>query len=108
MKNELKAAILKEFADHASIQETYTHGCAAGSCPSCFIYNRPIVEFFDKWEDEIEDEMEDDDITYDSLVPAKKECQSLMTYKIAAVWWVVECACGEFCNNASDSELLDD
>ena len=61
------------------------YGCAAGV--SDFIYSSELCEFFDKYEDEIETELDTYGLTYADLVDTTdfwtmQECK--------AVWFVVE------------------
>ena len=90
MDSDLKAAILDEFCDYDSVVAVAEHGCESGAGPASFIYNSQIVDFFDKWRLEIENEMGEADINYDMLAP---DCNSLTIYKVKATWWIVECVC---------------
>ena len=70
------------------------YGCAK-TAPNGFTYTADIVKFFHEWENEIESEMEDCDVSYDALSPGGTMSQ----LKTAAVWWIVESVCGEVVAN---------
>jgi len=76
------------FDDADEIKDVARYGCAGGV--SGFIYSTELAEFFDAYEEQIEDIMDMAGITYQDLVP---EAQTMQQYKEAAVWFAVEDYC---------------
>ena len=75
--------------DIEDMQEIVNHGCASGVCNQ-HIYYADTISFFNKYEDEILDELE---CCYgiDTLVDLFKEANaSLDQYKNNAVWLYIE------------------
>ena len=84
----LYSALAARFTDADEIKDVARYGCSGGV--SGFIYSTELAEFFDKYEDEIEDVMDDYGVTYQYLVP---EAETMQQYKEAAVWFIVESYC---------------
>ena len=89
--------LCSRFDDPAEIKDVANYGCSGGV--SGFIYSTELAEFFDHYEDQIENVMYDFDITYQDLVP---NAQTMQQYKEAAVWFVVEDYCQQALNVLED------
>ena len=76
------------FDDPAELKDVATYGCSGGV--SGFIYYTEINEFFDAYEEQIENIMDMAGITYQDLVPNADSIQAL---KCSAVWFAVEDYC---------------
>jgi hypothetical protein len=76
------------FDDPTELKDVAISGCAGGV--SGFIYYNEINEFFDAYEEQIENIMDMAGITYQDLVPNADSIQSL---KCTAVWFAVEDYC---------------
>ena len=85
MTNRLFAALEERFDDIDEVKDIERHGMSGGV--SGFIYTYETREFFFKYEDEIEDLMYQNDITYPDLTD---QCADISTYMNAAVWYAVE------------------
>jgi hypothetical protein len=83
-------ALAERFDDMDEIKDVAEYGCAAGV--SGFIYSTELAEFFDKYEDEIEDQLDSFGIKYDELIDAN-EFYTMQELKEKAVWVVVETYC---------------
>mgnify|MGYP000184896565 CR=1 FL=1 len=83
-------ALAERFDDMDEIKDVAEYGCAAGV--SGFIYSTELAEFFDKYEDEIEDQLDSLCIKYDELIDAN-EFYTMQELKEKAVWVVVELYC---------------
>jgi hypothetical protein len=81
-------ALTARFDDADEIKDVANYGCAGGV--SGFIYYTEINEFFDAYEEQIENSMDMAGITYQDLVPNADSIQSL---KCSAVWFAVEDYC---------------
>ena len=92
--------LCSRFDDPAEIKDVANYGCSGGV--SGFIYNAEIVEFFDHYEEQIEDVMYDAGITYQDLVP---DANNIMELKVKAVWFVVEDYC-QHALNVLEDELV--
>ena len=80
-------SILKSY-DLEQLSDIAEHGCASG-CASEHIYYTQTSEFFDKFEDEIEDYMLDnfgDDFMHEVTIG----CQSLTEIKNKLTWTFIE------------------
>lgn len=89
--------LCSRFDDPAEIKDVANYGCSGGV--SGFIYSTELAEFFDHYEDQIENVMDDYGITYQELVP---DAQTMQQYKEAAVWFVVEDYCQQALNVLED------
>ena len=83
-------ALAERFDDMDEIKDVAEYGCAAGV--SGFIYSSELCEFFDKYEDEIEDELDTLGLTYADLVDTT-DFWTMQECKEKAVWCVVEMYC---------------
>ena len=59
-------ALAERFDDMDEIKDVAEYGCFAGV--SGFIYSTELAEFFDKYEDEIEDELDSLGLKYTDLI----------------------------------------
>ena len=89
------------FDDPAELKDVANYGCSGGV--SGFIYSTELAEFFDAYEEQIEDIMDMAGITYQDLVP---EAQTMQQYKEAAVWFAVEDYCQSLAIEAEMNEYL--
>ncbi len=83
----LLLTLANRFDDPDEIRDISNHGISGGF--SGFIYSTELAEFFDRFEDEIADELEALDVTLSQLV----EDESRWTFqeiKEKSVWIVVE------------------
>ena len=94
-------ALTARFTDADEIKDVANYGCAGGV--SDFIYSGELAEFFNNYEDEIEDVMYDYGITYQELVP---DAQTMQQYREKAVWFVVENYCQSLAIDAEMDEYL--
>jgi hypothetical protein len=76
------------FTDADEIKDVATHGCSAGV--SGFIYYHETTKFFDAYEDEIYDYLNDCGVTIRDLCTND---DTITTLKNSLVWCVVECWC---------------
>ena len=83
-------ALAERFDDMDEIKDVAEYGCQAGV--SDFIYSSELAEFFDKYEDEIEDEHDTYGLKYQDLVDTN-EFYTMQECKEKAVWVVVEMYC---------------
>ena len=89
-------ALAERFDDMDEIKDVAEYGCAAGV--SDFIYSTELAEFFDKYEDEIESELDVLDITYAELFD-RNGFWTMQEAKEKAVWCIVEM----YCHNRVDA-----
>ena len=83
-------ALAERFDDMDEIKDVAEYGMASGF--SGFIYSTEIAEFFDKYEDEIETELDTLGFTYTDLIDTD-EFWTLQECKEKAVWCIVEMYC---------------
>ena len=83
-------ALAERFDDLDECKDVAEYGCAAGV--SDFIYSSELAEFYDKYEDEIETELDSLGLTYADLVDTT-DFWTLQECKEKAVWCVVEMYC---------------
>lgn len=83
-------ALAERFDDMDEIKDVAEYGCAAGV--SDFIYSSELAEFYDKYEDEIETELDALGLTYADLVDTT-DFWTLQECKEKAVWCIVEMYC---------------
>ena len=91
-------ALAERFDDMDEIKDVAEYGCSAGV--SGFIYSTELAEFFDKYEDEIESELDARYLTYTDLVDTD-QFWTLQDCKEKAVWNIVEMYCWDRVNAAS-------
>ena len=91
-------ALAERFDDMDEIKDVAEYGCQAGV--SDFIYSTEIAEFFDKYEDEIEDELDTYGLKYDDLLDTS-EFYTMQELKEKAVWSIVELYCQQRVEAAS-------
>jgi hypothetical protein len=84
----LQETLSNRFTDKDEIETICNHGCSGGV--SGFIYSTELYRFFEQYEDEIEDLLDDNGIELVSLVP---DFQTFQQLREAACWWVVEHHC---------------
>ena len=85
----LHEALIARFTDATEIQDVANHGCAGGV--NGFIWNHEVAEFFDQYELEIYDYLNDCDLSMKDFV--KDSCATITTLKVDMVWCVVELWC---------------
>tara|TARA_A100001035_G_scaffold220634_1_gene180714 strand:- start:5982 stop:6275 length:294 start_codon:yes stop_codon:yes gene_type:complete len=83
-------ALAERFDDMDEIKDVAEYGCAAGV--SDFIYSTELAEFFDKYEDEIESELDVYGLKYEDLLDTS-EFYTMQELKEKAVWCIVEMYC---------------
>ena len=83
-------ALAERFDDMDEIKDVAEYGCQAGV--SDFIYSTELAEFFDKYEDEIEDELDSLGLKYEDLLDTS-EFYTMQELKEKAVWCIVEVYC---------------
>ena len=83
-------ALAERFDDMDEIKDVAEYGCAAGV--SDFIYSSELASFFDRYEDEIETELDAYGLTYDDLVDTT-DFWTMQECKEQAVWAIVELYC---------------
>lgn len=83
-------ALAERFDDMDEIKDVAEYGCSAGV--SDFIYSTELAEFFDKYEDEIESELDSLGLKYTDLIDTD-EFWTLQECKEKAVWCIVEMYC---------------
>ena len=89
-KPTLEATLDARFSDPEyldELQDICKHGMSAGF--SGFIYSSELYDFFEKYEDEIEDMLDDADIALSQLVE-HDETWTLQQIREKATWAVVE------------------
>ena len=94
--SRLTDALDSHFEDNDDVMNVAEHGCSGGV--NGFIYNNEIRTFFFKYEDEIEQILDDEGLSYDDLINNNKENVYLQEYIQGAVWYVVERYCQEQAN----------
>ena len=90
-------ALAERFDDMDEIKDVAEYGCAAGV--SDFIYSTELAEFFDKYEDEIESELDVYGLKYEDLLDTS-EFYTMQELKEKAVWCIVEMYCHNRVNAA--------
>ena len=89
----LEDALAARFTNAGEIQDVAKHGCSGGV--SGFIYNKEIRDFFNEYEDDIENTIAD--LGYDIKDLADAETNSVMELINKMVWIVVENHCQTQC-----------
>ena len=85
-------ALAERFDDMDECKDVAEYGCSAGV--NGFLYSSELCEFFDKYEDEIEDELDAYGLTYADLVDTT-DFWTMQECKEKAVWFVVETYCNQ-------------
>jgi len=85
----LHEALIARFTDATEIRDVANHGCAGGV--DGFIWNHEVAEFFDQYEEEIYDYLNDCDLSMKDFV--KDSGATITTLKVDMVWCVVELWC---------------
>ncbi len=86
----LLLTLAARFDDPDEIRDISNHGITGGF--SGFIYSTELAEFFDRFEDEIADELEEIGVTLSQLVE-DETCWTFQEVKEKSVWIVVEMYC---------------
>ena len=86
-KSTLEATLEARFDDPDELKDICVHGMSAGF--SGFIYSSELYDFFEKYEDEIEDLLSEADIALSQLV-ARDETWTLQEIREKATWAAVE------------------
>ena len=89
-------ALAERFDDMDEIKDVAEYGCSGGV--SGFIYSTELAEFFDKYEDEIESELDVYGLKYEDLLDTS-EFYTMQELKEKAVWCIVEM----YCHNRVDA-----
>ena len=91
-ESRLTVALDKRFDDIEEIKDVANHGCGGGV--SDFIYTYETRNFFNEYEEEIEEELSEmlGDDWMKELV-GRKDVSDTMTFKNLCVWIVVETYC---------------
>ena len=85
----LHTALTDRFTDATEICDVANHGCQGGV--GGFIWNYEVCEFFDQYEEEIHDYLNDCDMSMKDFV--KDSGATITTLKVDMVWAVVELWC---------------
>ncbi len=86
-KPTLEATLDARFDDPDELKDICVHGMASGF--NGFIYSSELYDFFEQYEDEIEDMLDDADIALSQLVE-RDETWTLQQIREKATWAVVE------------------
>ena len=85
----LHEALTARFTDATEIQDVANHGCQGGV--GGFIWNHEVAEFFDQYEEEIYDYLNDCELSMKDFV--KDSGATITTLKVDMVWAMVELWC---------------
>ena len=98
-ESRLTVALDERFEDITEIRDVANHGCSGGV--NGFIYYHETRKFFNEYEEEIEQELEEIYGDYWFLEIAKfKAVANTITFKNLCVWMVVEL----YCQNKRDED----
>ena len=86
----LHDALTARFTDATEIKDVAIHGCQGGV--GGFIWNYEVAEFFDQYEEEIYDYLNDCDMSMIDFVD-RNGGSTITTLKVNMVWAVVELWC---------------
>jgi hypothetical protein len=86
----LHEALTARFTDATEIQDVANHGCQGGV--NSFIWNHEVCEFFDQYEEEIYDYLNDCEMSMIDFVD-RNGGSTITTLKVNMVWAVVEQWC---------------
>lgn len=95
----LTDALDERFTDLDEIKDVATYGCIGGV--SGFIYSTELCEFYDEYEGEIEDILDQLDVKLHELVDPD-EFYSIQELKEKAVWFAVEHYCHQRLDQAEE------
>ncbi len=87
---KLERALSQRFTDQSEIRDVANHGCSGGV--SGFIHSTELFEFFNEYEEDIENILYDVDIKYSQLV-SDPEDWTFQELREKAVWFIVEYYC---------------
>ena len=94
MNNSLAYDVIKDQYDLDTLKEIAEHGCASGVATN-HIYYYQTVKFYDQYEEEIYEYIEDS-VGIDYLIEVFKDSNAcLMSYKNDVVWTYVELVAGQ-------------
>jgi len=85
----LHTALTNRFTDATEIQDVANHGCQGGV--GGFIWNHEVTEFFDQYEEEIYDYLNDCEMSMKDFI--KNDGATITTLKVDMVWATVELWC---------------
>jgi len=85
----LHTALTDRFTDASEIHDVAIHGCQGGV--GGFIWNHEVAEFFDQYEEEIYDYLNDCEMSMKDFV--KDSGATITTLKVDMVWATVELWC---------------
>ena len=83
-------ALAERFDDMDEVKDVAEYGCSGGV--SGFIYSTELAEFFDNYEDEIENELDTYGLTYADFFEGT-DFWTMQQCKEKAVWCIVEVYC---------------
>jgi hypothetical protein len=86
----LERALSQRFTDQAEMRDVANHGCIGGV--SGFIYSSELFDFFNEYEEDIENVLYDVGIKYSDIV-SDPEDWTFQELREKAVWFVVEYYC---------------
>ena len=94
MNNSLAYDVIKDQYDLDTLKEIAEHGCSSGVATN-HIYYYQTVKFYDQYEEEIYEYIEDS-VGIDYLVEVFKNSNAcLMSYKNDVVWTYIELVAGQ-------------
>ena len=94
MNDSLAYDVIKDQYDLDTLKEIAEHGCASGVATN-HIYYYQTVKFYDQYEEEIYEYIEDS-VGIDYLIEVFKDSNAcLMSYKNDVVWTYVELVAGQ-------------
>ena len=89
-KTNLELALDARFTDMDEVRDISNHGISGGF--SGFIYSTELAEFYDEHSEDIDDEMNNLELTPNDIV-SDVDCWTLQELKEKSVWIAVECYC---------------
>ena len=98
----LLLTLINRFDDPDEIRDISTYGISGGF--SGFIYSTELAEFFDRFEDEIADHLEDLGVTLSQLVEDETRW-TFQEMKEKSVWIVAESYCHRKADEAEEEML---
>ena len=103
MNDSLAYDVIKDQYDLDTLKEIAEHGCASGVATN-HIYYYQTVKFYDQYEEEIYEYIEDS-VGIDYLIEVFKDSNAcLMSYKNDVVWTYIELVAGQI---VDDAEVLE-
>ena len=94
IKQQSAVDVITEMYDAEELHDIAMHGCASG-CAGYHIYTSDCVEFFDEYEFEITDYIEEN-LGYESAYELTTECKSIDHVKNHLVWIFIELVATSF------------